>query len=70
MDKPITIRRAECIDGICSVINASGLPAFVVMDILDRIRTDVQQLVEQEYQRDLATYKESEDNADNEPPCE
>lgn len=70
MEKPITIRRAECIDGICTAINASGLPAFVVVEILDRIRADAQRMMDQEYQRDIAMYKESDDNADNEPPCE
>lgn len=60
MEKPITIRRAECIDGICSAINAARLPAFVVVEILERILTNANQLMEQQYHHDIETYREAQ----------
>ena len=35
MEKPITIARQEFIDKLVSLINTSGLPAFVISGILE-----------------------------------
>ena len=58
--KPITLRRDECIHAICDAINASGLPAFVIVDLLDRIILEERKMANAEYQRDLQNYHKKE----------
>lgn len=37
MNKPLVIARSEFVDNICGIINESGLPAFVMREVLERI---------------------------------
>ena len=56
--KPASIRRKECIDKLCNTINEAGLPAFVVVDIVERLLTECRTLAEQEFRRDVEAYHE------------
>ena len=65
MEKPITLRRKEMIEKICEAINNSGLPAFVIRDVLKSIDADLAVQQEQQYKRELeawiASQKEDSD---------
>lgn len=37
MEKPLVIARSEFVDNVCNLINESGLPAFVMREVLERI---------------------------------
>lgn len=61
MNKPLTVARKEFIDNIISVINGSGLPAFVMEDILKACLTEMSALANKQYQADFEAYqKENE----------
>ena len=57
---PLTLRRHQCIEDICAAINRAGLPAFVVVEILDRFTAEMQKQTEIEYNRDLRAYQEGD----------
>lgn len=67
MDKPLTIRRYELIDKLCNAINEAQMPAFVTVDILERMLIEVRKIADIEYENDLKSYESREvtHNEDN-----
>lgn len=57
MHKPITVSRQDYITSICDLTNNSGLPAFVVIDVLESVLRELRPMVENEYKRDKAAYE-------------
>ena len=57
--KPITLLRRDFINNICNAVNNSGLPAFVVADVLDRLLSDTRAAVETELKRDEIAYRQA-----------
>lgn len=55
--KPITVARQQFIEQLCSIVNNSGLPAFVISDVLERVLFEVKTLAKAELQRDMEQYK-------------
>lgn len=68
MQKPITVARQELIDKICDIINKSGLPAFVVINILKNVLGELEVLEQQQLQRDLASWNEFCESQNQETP--
>ena len=60
MDKPLTIRRHELIDKLCNAINEAQMPAFITVDILERILIEMKKLSDVEYANDLKSYESRE----------
>ena len=56
MEKPVTIRRKEMIEKVCSAINESGLPAFAIRDALRLIDQDLVRAQEEELKRDTQAW--------------
>jgi hypothetical protein len=56
VEKPIIVARHECIEQICNTLNGSTLPAFVKVEVLERILKELYPLVESEYQAALVQY--------------
>ena len=56
MEKPITLRRKEMIEKICSAINGSGLPAFAIRDALKAIDEDLALAQEEQLKRDIQAW--------------
>ena len=54
---PITVARQKYIEEICSITNKSGLPAFVIADVLERTLIEVKGLSQKELSRDMAQYQ-------------
>ena len=59
MDKPLSIKRVEFAESIAKVINESGLPACVVLDVLQIITTQVSQIAEQQLSKDRELWREA-----------
>jgi hypothetical protein len=57
MQKPITVAREEFIETMINTINESGLPAFVIADILTDLLSAINELKVQQYKKDLEAYK-------------
>lgn len=66
MNKPITVSRVEFQQKLAELINSSGLPAFVVLDVLNSTIPDVGRAAQQQYAADLKAYQESEVDEQNE----
>ena len=58
-NKPITVAREDFARTIINEINASGLPAFVIADVLGGMTNDAQQRMNAEYRRDLQAYQDA-----------
>ena len=63
MDKPITVARKEFMDGLVDLINSSGLPAFIIVDVFESTIPALRTQAEQQYLADLKKYKEGDQNA-------
>ncbi|MBO5622716.1 MAG: hypothetical protein J5959_13930 [Butyrivibrio sp.] len=59
MNKPLTVARQEFFDNIAMLINQTPLPAFVVAEMLDVALKRVNQIANQEYEKDKMMWDES-----------
>lgn len=59
MNKPITILRNDYMSNLCAITNNSGLPAFVMIDVLERMITQLNTLAQAELQRDITLYNDA-----------
>lgn len=66
MEKPLTIKRQEFIDNLISLVNNSGLPAFVVTPILEEMARKAFELEHIQYQQDKEAWETEETNCQNE----
>lgn len=60
MEKPITIRREEFGQAVAEAINNSGLPAFVIADLLEGMIGSLRQLEAEQARRDLALWEKEQ----------
>ena len=58
MEKPISIVYEEFKDMLASLINDSGLPAFVIEPILRDYLSEIKMIKEKQYQIEKAQYEE------------
>ena len=59
MEKPITLRREEFVNELVKLVNDSGLPAFVLRDILRDVTVQVDNLARQQYEADKKAFGEA-----------
>ena len=55
--KPITVARRDYLATICEATNQSGLPAFVVVDVLEKVLAEMRSAMDAEVKRDFARYE-------------
>lgn len=54
--KPMTIARRDLISGVTGLINACGLPAFVVEGVLKDILREVSEISQKQLENDILMY--------------
>lgn len=59
MEKPISVIYEEFKQDLASLINNSGLPAFVVEPVLQDYLSEIKAIKERQYQVEKAQYEES-----------
>lgn len=57
LQKPITLARRDYMQGIVDLTNNSGLPAFVIVDVLEHTLNELRPAVSLELKRDEANYR-------------
>lgn len=55
--KPITVTRTDFMDALANLINSHDLPAFVKLEVIERLKSQLENIVQAEYERDLAAYQ-------------
>lgn len=60
MEKPLTVARQEFAENIVEVINNSGLPAFVMLEIVQSCERELNKLSQQQYEKDKEKYEKSD----------
>lgn len=58
-NKPITVARNDYLNNIIEITNNSGLPAFAISDILEKILSQVNKAAEQELKRDSIEWRKA-----------
>lgn len=58
MNKPASIVRQEFIEKQIALINNSGLPAFVLVDIMEDTLAELRRLAKDQYEKDKAAWEE------------
>lgn len=61
MEKPLSVVREEFVDKLVSLINNSGVPMFVVLDVLKGAVEEVRDAARREYDEDLRKYEKSQE---------
>ena len=56
MNKPITVARNEYMQALVDITNQSGLPYFAIVDVLERMKSQLEKLAEAQLQQDTAAY--------------
>lgn len=68
MEKPLALRKADFCKGLVELINGSGLPAFVIADVIRDLSEKTAALAQNELEAETAAYfkaiKEAESNED------
>ena len=59
MNKPLTVARQEFAENIVELINNSGLPAFVALEILKSCEVELNTLAQKQYEQEKAEYEKS-----------
>ncbi len=70
MDKPATLLRQEFIEKQIELINGSGLPAFVLVDIMEETIQELRRLAKEQYLKDKQAWDEHLKEAENNNPTE
>lgn len=66
MDKPVSIMRAETMQEIGAACNRSGLPAWALVDIMERMLLALRQAADAEYKRDAEAWEKAQAGKDSE----
>lgn len=56
--KPITVARNDYMQALCDISNNSGLPAFVMMEVVERLKMQLERLAQAELERDTKAFNE------------
>jgi len=56
--KPITVARMDYMQKIADISNESGLPAFVMLEVIERFKSQLEQLADRQLVQDQRTYQE------------
>lgn len=59
MDKPLTLVAYDFENSLIDTINNSGLPAFIIRPMLERILTSVKQAEQRQLKVDMEAYEQS-----------
>lgn len=59
MDKPLTLVAYDFENSLIDIVNSSGLPAFIVRPIIERILTSVKQAEQRQLKTDMEVYEQS-----------
>ena len=58
IEKPLTMKRQEFTEQVVEMINSYGLPAFVVIGVLEALLPALKQLEQQQLMQDRKRYEE------------
>lgn len=61
MQIPITVARQAYIEKICDITNNSGLPAFVIADVLEKALAEVRKMEQDQLAKDMQEYTRARD---------
>ncbi|MDO4196586.1 MAG: hypothetical protein Q4D33_10620 [Prevotellaceae bacterium] len=61
MQIPISVARQAYIEKICDVTNNSGLPAFAMADILEKLLAEVRKMEQDQLAKDMQEYTRARD---------
>ena len=64
MTKPLTVARKEFADGLVALINASGLPAFVIREIIKNTDTELAKVEKAQLEADSKQWQESQEGGE------
>ena len=59
LKKPVTVARRDYMQGIVNLTNSSGLPAFVMVEVLENTLKELRPLMSSELKRDEALYRQA-----------
>ena len=60
MEKPLSIRREDFLQTIIDSVNGSGLPPFIVLEVLRSVTAEVESLAKKQYEADRKAWEESQ----------
>lgn len=68
MNKPTTVLRQEYIQSQIELINNSGLPAFVLVDIVEETLQELRRLAAEQYRKDKEAWEKFQKSETEQEP--
>ena len=62
MERPLSVAREDFVNELVNLVNNSGLPMFVVLDVLKGALEEVKDAAARQYEQEKKAYEESKDN--------
>jgi len=66
MEKPLSVKREDFLLSVVNAINDSGLPPFMVYEVMKDITSNVERLAREQLEADKKAYYESLNKIDKE----
>ena len=60
MNKPLTVARQEFADGLVALINESGLPAFIIREVIAKTDAELAKVEQTQYEQEKKAWEESQ----------
>lgn len=66
MERPLSVAREDFVEDLVKLINDSGLPMFVVLDVLKGAEVEVKDAAQRQYEQDKKAYEEAKEESKDE----
>lgn len=66
MEKPLSVAREDFVNELVELINNSGLPMFVVLDVLKGATEEVKDAAARQYEQEKMEYEKSKEEESKE----
>lgn len=68
MERPLSVAREDFVNALVKLVNESGLPMFVVLDVMKAATEEVKEAAARQYEQDKLEYEKSKEEKKDELP--
>ena len=65
MERPLSVAREDFVNALVELVNNSGLPMFVVLDVLKGATEEVKEAASRQYEQEKLEYEKSKEEKKN-----
>lgn len=65
MERPLSVAREDFVNALVELVNNSGLPMFVVLDVMKAATEEVKEAAARQYEQEKLEYEKSKEEKKN-----